>query len=132
MGKSESAIQNEIRLALPRVGATAFRANVGMAYTGDDVIRLANGDVLIKNPRPFNTGLPPGFSDLFGFALVTITEDMVGKNMPVFMAIEVKTSKGRVSEAQRNFIEFMVKNGCLAGVARSVEDAVNIVKNFVI
>jgi len=54
-----------------------FRFNVGMAWTGDKMMRLKNGDMLIKNPRPFKAGPPKGYPDLSGWTPVTITKDMV-------------------------------------------------------
>ena len=40
--------------------------------------------------------------------------------------IEVKTANGRPSKAQLHFIERMKELHCLAGIARSVEDALRI------
>lgn len=99
----EHAIQNAIRIALSD-RATVFRANVGSGITYDG--------------RHFDTGLPKGFSDLFGF------RHSDGK---IFF-IEVKTPKGRVSEAQKNFITQMRSHGAIAGVARSVDDALKIIQ----
>ena len=41
--------------------------------------------------------------------------------------IEVKSETGRVRPDQIYFLETMRKNGALAGVARSVEDAMKII-----
>lgn len=98
----EHKIQNEIRAACVDI-AVLFRANVGSGRTFDG--------------RYFETGLPKGFSDLFGFRL--------SDGRAVF--IEVKTAAGRVSAEQKNFIGKMRGYGALAGVARSVEDAKNII-----
>lgn len=99
----EHAIQNAIRIALSEY-ATVFRANVGSGMTYDG--------------RHFETGLPKGFSDLFGF------RHSDGK---VFF-IEVKTPSGRLSKEQKHFLEQMRKHGAVAGVARSVEDALKIIQ----
>ena len=99
----EHAIQNAIRIALSD-SATVFRANVGSGITYDG--------------RHFDTGLPKGFSDLFGFR---------HSDGRIFF-IEVKTPKGRVSEAQKNFITQMRSHGAIAGVARSVDDALKIIQ----
>jgi hypothetical protein len=115
--KAEQAIQNEIRLALAPE-STLFRANVGQAWTGSDIQRLPDGSVLIRDARPFQTGMPNGFSDLFGFVHGT------GR----FVAIEVKRPKGRVSDCQAHFIRHVSGYGGLAGIARSVEDAQKIIK----
>lgn len=99
----EHRIQNEIRLALADYGVI-FRANVGTGCT--------------KDGRYFSTGLPKGFSDLFGVRCPD------GK--AVF--IEVKTPKGRPSAEQKNFLEAMRKTGAIAGICRSVGEAINLIK----
>ena len=69
------------------------------------------------NRRHFDTGLPKGFSDLFGFR--------ISDGRAFF--IEVKSPTGRVRPEQQNFIERMRSNGALAGIARSVEEARKII-----
>lgn len=91
----------QIMLALADSGCAIFRANVGR-------FRMEDG-------RWFDTGLPPGFSDLFGIC---------ADGRPLF--VEVKTKTGRVSEAQWNFLAAMLARGARAGVARSIDDAVRI------
>lgn len=98
----ERKIQSEIRNGTADI-ALLFRANVGSGFTYDG--------------RHFDTGLPKGFSDLFGFR----KED----GRAVF--IEVKTGTGRASPEQLNFIRKMQLYGALAGIARSVEDARRII-----
>ena len=51
--KTEHTIQNEIRVALTENGYTVFRANVGK-------VKMMDG-------RWFDTGLPKGHPDLYGF-----------------------------------------------------------------
>lgn len=119
---SEHRLQNEIRNAMAG-NCLMFRANVGKAWTGDSFHRLPNGDMVIRNPRPFNTGLPPGFSDLFGLVAVTITQDMVGKTFGRFIAGEIKTTTGRVSPKQAAFLRAVNDNGGRGAVLRSVNDA---------
>lgn len=118
---SEHKNQNEIRNDLAGKGLF-FRVNVGQAWTGD-VKRLPNGDILIKNPRPFSTGLPPGFSDIFGLKPETITPEMVGQQVGIFTALEIKSEKGRVTPRQSAFLKAVRNQGGRSGVARTIEDA---------
>ena len=99
----EKDIQNEIRLALNPY-AVVFRINVGtfMADSG----------------RMVSTGVPKGFSDLFG----------VRRSDGKAFFIEVKNEKGRTSKYQDNFLIQMKKAGAICGVARSGEEAINIIK----
>lgn len=119
---SEHALQNEIRNALAG-HCLLFRANTGQGWTGSKVDRLPGGRVLIHDARPFNTGLPPGFSDTFGLVKTIITPDMVGDTIGQFLAGEVKTISGRVSPKQAAFLQAISANGGRAGVWRSSEDA---------
>lgn len=120
----EHNLQNQIRNELAG-HCLLFRANVGQAWTGD-AKKLPGNRVLIENARPFNTGLPPGFSDLFGLVAVTITPDMVGQKLAVFTALEVKAPKGKPTDNQANFLQAVNDNGGRAGVVRTVEEAVRI------
>lgn len=94
----EHKIQNEIRLALADT-CIMFRINVGKGYTPDG--------------RYFDTGVPSGFSDLFG----------VRKSDGRAVFIEVKTPTGRPTDKQKIFLDVMRKNGAVAGVCRSAEEA---------
>jgi hypothetical protein len=100
---TESLIQNQIRVALSKAGHTVFRINVGK--------------VKMQNGRWFETGAPKGFSDLFGFR----------PDGRIFF-IEVKNETGKLRPEQKKFIGNMQSRGALAGVARSVEDAMRIVE----
>ena len=97
---AEHDLQNLIRLELSRLGYTVFRANVGT--------------VLMKDGRWFDTGLPKGFSDLFAV-----------KDGRVYF-IECKVKPNKPTPEQLNFIERMIQQGCAAGIAYSVEEAVKI------
>lgn len=100
---SETDIQNEIRLALNKIAIT-FRANVGVFYTRDG--------------RPIRTGLPKGFSDLFGFR----------RSDGRIFFIEVKTKKGKLRDDQVQFLEAMKQLGAITGVARSTSEAIEIIE----
>lgn len=126
----EHELQNTIRLEISKQQlGTIFRANVGRGWTGQTANMVLNPQVnrlTLTNPRPFSTGLPIGFPDLFGLKPITITPDMVGQHVAIFVALEVKDTGGRVSEKQKNMLSFLQQQGARAGVVRSVADAVRI------
>lgn len=122
---SEHRIQNEIRNALAG-HCLLFRVNVGQAWTGD-VERLNARDIIIRNARPFNTGLPPGFADTFGLVKTIITPDKIGATIGQFLAGEIKAPGGRVSDKQAAFLQAIQNNGGRAGVWRSVDEALAMV-----
>lgn len=116
MAQAETNISNRIRLAVSQVGARLFRNNRGLFKTLD-------------GKRKVRAGLEAdGSSDLIGWTPVEITEDMVGKTMAVFTAVEVKKNGGRVSKDQQNFIRAVQDFGGIAGVARSEEEALEILR----
>lgn len=127
MSSEEHSIQNEIRNELAGK-ALVFRANVGQAWQGTKVEKLPGRKVVIHGARPFNTGLPPGFSDLFGLVSITITPEMVGQKVAVFLAMEVK-DKAKASDKQSNFLKAVNDNGGMAGVVRSIADALGLIYN---
>lgn len=105
----------EIMLAVSRAGARVIRVNAGKGWAGPST-RYPDGSVLIKPAQPFH-GVPDGVSDLIGW-----TAD------GHFLAIEVKTSKGRVTAEQTAWLAAVAGAGGRAGVARSIEDALAIVR----
>ena len=96
---TEADLMRTIMVALSADGHFVVRANVGLFFTEDG--------------RPIKTGLPKGFSDLFGHRLADCRA----------FYLEVKTATGRPTKDQLAFIAAMKKRGALAGIVRSVEDA---------
>lgn len=127
--KLESNIQKLVRMALTPWGRY-FRANVGKGWQGRKVIKVASpgmvhvepGDVVLKGARPFDTGLPEGFSDLVGITRVTVTPDMVGQVVGLFTAVEVKSPTGRQREGQAAFERVVRQQGGAYFIARSADD----------
>ena len=111
---SEIGIQSSIMLALGRGMSRIFRNNCGVA-------RFPNGSTVrygVANP---------GGSDLIGWTSITVTPEMVGQTVAVFVAVKVKDAKGRASAEQVNFINAVRRAGGRAGIARSVDEAEAIV-----
>ena len=68
----------------------------------------------------------PGGADLIGFKTVTVTEDMVGKKIAIFVALEVKQKNGRIRPEQQVFIDLVKLKGGIAAIVRSVEQAIKV------
>jgi hypothetical protein len=114
----ETVIQQQIRLALgTRSDLRLFRNNTGSLPDP-------------RTGRPIQFGLAKGSADLIGLRTVTITPDMVGRQMAVFTSLEIKTPTGRATPEQRNWLEMVRSRGGLAGIARSVQDANEIIENI--
>ena len=112
----ETKIQRLIMLALSEAGCTVFRNETGTFWAGK-VIHKAGEQVTLTAARPIPCGLCVGSSDIIGF-----TDD--GR----FLAIEVKTPKGRPTKEQLRFIDAVNASGGIAGIARSVEDALDLIR----
>jgi len=113
----EHDIQNKIRLEFGARtgGGVLFRANVGQAWTGSRVVKNLDGSVTIYDARPFNSGLPKGFSDLFG---------VLPGGRAAFL--EVKAPGKKPTDDQINFITQMQRMGAAAGVVRSIQEALDV------
>jgi hypothetical protein len=109
---TEQQIQQHIRLTCSAGATRLFRNNTG-------TLRDQHG-------RPVSFGLCKGSADLIGWRTVTITPEMVGQQVAVFTSIEVKTPTGRVKPEQQQWLDAVQAAGGIAGVARSVEDALRI------
>jgi hypothetical protein len=56
---------------------------------------------------------------------------MVGRKLAIFVAIEVKGEHGKATDPQKNFNARVRADGGLAGVARTVEDALAIISPII-
>ena len=120
----EGNIQRTIQLFLARFqNVRLFRNNVGQGWVGQ-LISNKNGTVTLANARPLHAGLCDGSSDLIGWKTVEITPEMVGQKIAVFTAVEIKTEKGRPTEAQNNFLSVVNRSGGIGFVARNENEAV--------
>lgn len=111
----ETKLQRRIMAALSSAGHTVFRNETGRFWTGR-IIHKEGQTVTLSGAAMIPVGLAVGSSDLVGLQVET------GR----FFAIEVKTPTGRVSKEQHKFIEVIKARGGIAGVARSVEDALQL------
>ena len=115
MANAETTLQQQIRLALGTHPQTKlFRNQVGS----------------LPDPRTgrlVTFGLARGSADLIGWRTITVTADMVGQRLAVFTSIEVKTPTGRVRPDQTAWLTAVQAAGGIAGIARSVPDALQLV-----
>ncbi len=129
----ESKIQTDIRDKLSHGRVRLFRNNVGQgimvnhkhAFTAQaiitkviDLCRSLGG-----HAQRIRFGLAVGSGDLIGYRRVTITPDMVGREVAVFLSVEVKTAKGPVREEQYRWADHINSVGGVAVIARSLEQA---------
>ena len=88
---------------------------IELSAAGHFVERIQSGLLYTKDMRPVRIGFP-GRSDLSGFR--------AGDCRAYFL--EIKTATGRATAEQLAFIAAMQKRGAIAGVVRSVQDALNL------
>jgi hypothetical protein len=109
---SEQQIQQHIRLTCSTGAIRLFRNNTGTLKD--------------QHGRPVQFGLCKGSADLIGWRTVTVTPEMVGTTVAVFTSIEVKTATGRLRTEQQQWLDAVQAAGGIAGVARSVDDALDL------
>jgi hypothetical protein len=97
MGKRETEITRAIRGVLNGLGVYHFKVLQGL-------------------------GCHPGVSDIIGVVPPSIKREWAGK----ILAIEVKTPRGRLSDYQKRFLAMIKRDGGIAGVARSVDDLIDL------
>jgi hypothetical protein len=110
--KSEATIQKEIQLALSKAGCIMWRNESAGVWAGRILFKQAS-QVTLDNASFIKSGLCVGSSDLIGLT-------PCGR----FLAVEVKTPKGKPTDEQINFINAVnAKNG-IGYIARSAEEAI--------
>lgn len=86
----ESAFQKTVLLKYCSCPDTRlFRNSVGVGKIGNRTIRF---------------GLFKGSADLIGWRTITITPDMVGSRVAVFMSVETKSKAGILTTEQENWL----------------------------
>ena len=120
MANAETILQQRIRLAVgTNPDARIFRNQVGS----------------LPDPRTgrlVTFGLARGSADLIGWRTITVTQAMVGTRLAIFTSIEVKTPTGRVRPEQQAWLEAVQGAGGIAVIARSVEDALQIIETSLV
>lgn len=99
----EMDILRSVQLALSEAGAITWRNNSGCLKDARGV------------PVKFGVGNPGG-------------SDLIGIYKGRFCAFEIKTAKGKATPAQLNFIAAVIRHGGIAGVVRSAEEALELLR----
>ena len=116
VANAETDLQQRIRLALgTHPELRIFRNQVGSLPDP-------------RSGRLVQFGLARGSADLIGWRTLVITPEMVGQRVAVFTSLEIKTPTGRLAPAQRHWLHAVEGAGGIAGVARSVGDALRIIE----
>ena len=116
MSNQETVLQQNIRLALGQ-------------HTDLRLFRNETGK--LPDPRTgrwVQFGLAKGSSDLIGFKTIKITPEMIGQEVAQFVSIEIKTKRGKLTDVQQNWLQKVKRSGGIVGVARTVKDALQILK----
>lgn len=127
---SDTPFLHRILLACSRGPVRLFRCNRGIGWTGKierptraTQVLVSPGDIVIRKARALHAGLADGNGDLIGWRTVTITPDMVGDEVALFVSLEAKEGTGRLSAEQKNWRDQVQAAGGIATEVRSVEDA---------
>lgn len=115
-GPTEHVVMANMLLRFGRGATRLFRINSGMGWVGK-ILSRTKDMIVLDNPRPFH-GAPAGSSDLIGWHSITVTPDMVGRRLAVFVAVEVKTRTGRERTEQQRFVDAVRRSGGVALFAR--------------
>ena len=129
--ESESEIQQLIQVEAVKENCVLMRNNSGaFRDVGGRHVRYGLMNISKKQNEKIKS------SDLIGVTEVLVTEEMVGKTLGVFTAVEVKppgwtlVPKDQRGHAQLAFIEWVKKKGGIAGFATSVEEFKELVNEF--
>jgi hypothetical protein len=112
----ETRIQNNALLAvgqLPDVLPMRMQSGVFRAYDDPSkIVRVGQ----------------PGLADTMLIVATEITADMVGKTIGVAVAAEIKTGKGRQSDAQKRWQAAFEKRGGIYALIRSPAEMIELVQ----
>lgn len=128
--KDENTIQQEIQIHARFYDCFLMRNNSGAFIdTTGRPIRYGLGNISKKHNDNIKS------SDLIGITKIVITQEMVGKTIGVFTAVEVKKEDWNCDKkldkhetAQNNFLSFVKSCGGFAGFANTLESLVLILR----
>lgn len=123
MSKDESTVQQEIQIQAMHYGCHLLRNNSGALVDKDNrPVRFGLGNI----SKAHNDRIKS--SDLIGITKVVITQEMVGKTVGIFTAVECKEEKWNCNKkldaretAQQAFITWVKAQGGIAFFANKVD-----------
>lgn len=110
----EQRLTAEIKLFCGQRNAICVHTNVGQAWTGTRV-KLVGGGTVLKDIRPFSTGLPVGWPDL-----------MIVHPKGLVFYCETKTHPRKPTKEQRETIAVLRSKNIVAGVAYTLEEFITL------
>jgi len=137
MVQKETNISTRMSLEASECGTVLFRNSVGSGL----IISGKGSNGFIKKiitmatsagcfAYRFTFGFGKGSSDKIGYTRVKITGDMVGKEIAVFTAIEVKTKTGITSPEQKDFLRTINHDGGIAILYRDGDNIKNMLQHY--
>lgn len=112
----ETKIQNSALLAVgARPDVLAMRLHSGVFRAYDDPTKIVRVG-------------QPGLPDTLLLVATEITADMIGRTVPIAVAAEIKTQRGRQSEAQARWQSAFQQRGGVYELVRSAEQMVDLVE----
>lgn len=131
MSKDEHTIQQEIQIQARHYDCHLLRNNSGaLPDTNGTPVRFGLGNISKAHNDKIKS------SDLIGFTKVIITQEMVGKTVAIFTAVECKEEYWDVNKkfdareiAQEAFIKWINNNGGIAFFANNIDDLDNLIRN---
>jgi hypothetical protein len=93
-----------------------FRINSGLGWVGR-MLKRTTDTIILGGPRPLRAA-PTGWPDLCGWTSVTITPEMVGQTVAIFLAEEFKGKRDSLRPEQAAFRSVLERMGGLYRVVR--------------
>lgn len=132
---TESELMKRIQILASQSDCRLFRNNTGQGWQGrtyrptkEQAVAVSPRDLIIYNARPVNFGLVTGSADLIGWHQRTITEDDLGKQIAIFLSVETKTLKGRITNAQEAWAKAVNLSGGIGLISKTTLEFVEQLK----
>ena len=114
-GRSEAAVQANVRVEASRKGAKLFRNNVG-ALRDERGVPVRYG---LANDTPAMNRVIKS-ADLIGWETITVTPEMVGTRVARFLSVECKEEGWRFTASQREQAQKAWATMVIAGGGRAL------------